>query len=179
MKKIITALLITLVFVSTGFAARMSDKTAKLLEARQTDCYVEGVAFGDDMVLGARGAIQFIYLDSKLSEAISSEHSLEPWVDDLNQYYGYHNNKEHVVFIAQLTANKPWQPKEELVTVGNCHLSKDDIVSTSWKSPFGEEIPSNSEWHFAFVVPRSEVKPGREIMIGYGEDLVKWKVPAK
>ena len=41
----------------------------KLLNERQIDCWVEGEAFGD-LILGARGSIQFIYLSVKLSKAI-------------------------------------------------------------------------------------------------------------
>lgn len=146
-----------------------------LLDERQTDCWVEGELFGD-LVLGSRGTIQFIYLDEKLSKAISEEQGLAPWVDDLNQYYGSPETRKKVLFIANLEANKPWTVEEEKISVGGYHLTKKDVISSSWKNPFGT-VDAGTSWQFAFVVPQDKVKPGTDIMLGYGEDLIKWKVP--
>ena len=118
-----------------------------LLEERQTDCWVEGERLGE-LILGSRGTIQFIYLDAKLSKAISTEQGLAPWVDDLNQYYGSPETRKKVLFIVNLEA----------------------------KNPFGT-VDAGTSWQFAFVVPQDKVKPGTEIMVGYGDDLIKWKVP--
>lgn len=146
-----------------------------LLDERQIDCWVEGEIFGD-IILGSRGTIQFIYLDAKLSKAISAEQALAPWVDDLNQYFGSSETRKKVLFIANLEANKPWTVEEEKISVDGYHLTKKDVVSSSWKNPFGT-IDAGTNWHFAFAVPQDRVRPGTEIMVGYGEDLVKWKVP--
>ena len=146
-----------------------------LLDARQIDCWVEGELLGD-LVLGSRGTIQFIYLDAKLSKAISDEQGLASWVDDLNQYYGSPDTRKKVLFIANLEANKPWTVEEGKISVGGYYLTEKDVVSSSWKNPFGT-VDAGTNWQFAFVVPREKVKPGSEIMVGYGEDLIKWKVP--
>ena len=177
---LLSAAIISLLF-STVFASAMevpvSKGLDKLLEERQVDCWVEGEAFGD-VILGARGSIQFIYLDSAMSKAITNEQGLAGWVDELNQYYGSPSTKKKILFIAQVVANKPWTLEEEKITVGNYHLNKKDIISSSWKSPFqGGAIDPGTKWQFAFVVPASEVKKGKEINIGYGEDLVKWRMP--
>ncbi len=183
MKKNITVLLlaviITIASVSSVFAVSVptSEGLNKLLAERQIDCWVEGEVFGD-LVLGARGSIQFIYLDAKLSKAIAAEQGLASWVDELNQYYGSPGTEKKLLFIAQVEANKPWTVEEEKICVGNYHLSKNDIISSSWKSPFGGgSIDPGTKWQFAFVVPVSEVKKGNEITLGYGEDLVKWRMP--
>ncbi len=94
-----------------------------LLDERQTDCWVEGELFGD-LVLGSRGTIQFIYLDAKLSKAISAEQGLAPWVDDLNQYYGSPETRKKALFIANLEANKPWTVEEQKISIGGYHLTK-------------------------------------------------------
>lgn len=146
-----------------------------LLDERQTDCWVEGELFGD-LVLGSRGTIQFIYLDAKLSKAISAEQGLAPWVDDLNQYYGSPETRKKALFIANLEANKPWTVEEQKISIGGYHLTKKDVISSSWKNPFGT-VDAGTSWQFAFVVPQDKVKPGTEIMVGYGDDLIKWKVP--
>lgn len=156
-----------------AYAAQDDLKT--LLDQRQIDCWVEGEVFGD-LILGSRGTVQFIYLDAKLSRAISSEQGLAGWVDDLNQYFGSPETKKKVLFIANLEANKPWTVEEEKISVGGYRLTKKDIISSSWKNPFGT-VDAGTAWQFAFVVPQEYAKPGNEIMVGYGEDLIKWKVP--
>ena len=87
LKKILLIVL-TVIFTTAAaaFAAssQISPGLMKLLEERQTDCWVEGTVFGE-MILGARGSLQFIYNDAKLSEAIAKEQGLAPWIDDLNQ----------------------------------------------------------------------------------------------
>ncbi|MGD9665866.1 MAG: hypothetical protein AB7U31_00245 [Synergistaceae bacterium] len=160
--------------LSFGAEADQNDINS-LLEERQIDCWVEGELFGD-LILGSRGTIQFIYLDAKLSKAISTEQGLASWVDDLNQYYGSPETQKKVLFIANLEANKPWTVEEEKISVGGYHLTKKDVISSNWKNPFGT-VDAGTTWQFAFVVPQDKVKPGTEIMVGYGEDLIKWKVP--
>lgn len=173
---LIVLLSIALVFscISTLQAADKED-IEMLLSDRQTDCWVEGELFGD-LVLGARGTIQFIYLDAKLSKAISNKVTLASWVDDLNQYFGSPETRNKALFIANLEANKPWTVEEEKISVGGYSLTKKDVISSSWKNPFGN-IDAGTNWQFAFVVPEEFVKPGSEITVGYGEDLVKWRVP--
>ncbi|MDD4159366.1 MAG: hypothetical protein PHO18_00295 [Synergistaceae bacterium] len=146
-----------------------------LLEERQIDCWVEGELFGD-LILGSRGTIQFIYLDSKLSKAISGEQGLAPWVDDLNQYFGSPETKKKVLFIANLEANKPWTVEEGKISVGGYYLTQKDVISSSWRNPFGT-VDAGTNWQFAFVVPQEKVRHGTEIMVGYGDDLIKWRVP--
>ena len=49
-----------------------------LLDERQTSVWVEGSLLGD-MVIGARGALQIIYVDNKLAQAISAYFSMHDW----------------------------------------------------------------------------------------------------
>jgi len=179
-RKIFFLLMLLLSFAIIGcqvsFRADASTKDLNsLLDERQTDCWVEGELFGD-LVLGSRGTIQFIYLDAKLSKAISAEQGLAPWVDDLNQYYGSPETRKKALFIANLEANKPWTVEEQKISIGGSHLTKKDVISSSWTNPFGT-VDAGTSWQFSFVVPQDKVKPGTEIMVGYGDDLIKWKVP--
>ena len=171
-------LLLTLCIVLSpaSFKAEAGQKDLEtLLDERQIDCWVEGEVFGD-LILGSRGTIQFIFLDAKLSRAISAEQGLAGWVDDLNQHYGSPETRNKVLFIANLEANKPWTVEEEKISVGGYRLTKKDIISSGWKNPFGT-VDAGTAWQFAFVVPKEYAKPGKEIMVWYGEDLIKWKVP--
>ena len=179
-RKILFLLMLLLSFAIISYPASLRanadpNDLNSLLNERQTDCWVEGELFGD-LVLGSRGTIQFIYLDAKLSKAISAEQGLASWVDDLNQYYGSPETRKKALFIANLEANKPWTVEEEKISVGGYYLTKKDVISSSWKNPFGT-VDAGTTWQFAFVVPQENVKPGTEIMVGYGEDLIKWRVP--
>lgn len=119
-------LLLTLCIILSpaSFKAEAAQKDLEtLLDERQIDCWVEGEVFGD-LILGSRGTIQFIYIDAKLSKAISAEQGLAPWVDDLNQYYGSPETKKKVLFIANLEANKPWTVEEQKISIGGYNLTK-------------------------------------------------------
>lgn len=84
--------------------------------------------------------------------------------------------KKKALFAVQLEAYKPWTVEPEKISVGNYHPNKDDVLSPNWKNPFGT-VDSGTKWQFAFLVPISELKKGQEISIGYGDDIVKWRVP--
>ncbi|NLX84184.1 MAG: hypothetical protein GXZ00_01000 [Synergistaceae bacterium] len=172
---LLTFSFILLISLTCPLSAADKTEMDKLLSERQIDCWVEGEAFGD-LILGARGSIQFIYLDAKLSKAIAEKSDLASWVDDLNQYYGSTETRKKILFIANLESNKPWTVEEEKISVGGYHLTKKDVISSSWKNPFGT-VDAGTNWQFAFVVPKEFVKPGKEILVGYGDDLTKWRVP--
>lgn len=186
-KLIIVCLLCILAsfFSVTEGQAKELDSNA-LVEERTALCYVEGAVF-DDLILGSKGVIQFVYLDSKLSKALSKAHSniteaktprypFPRWIEEGGLYFGKEGTKGSVIFIAELEAFKPWEVEPFEVFVGSYHLTKNDILSSSMTNPFGD-IPSGTVGHFVFAVPASEVRPGTEINIGYGEYSVKWRVP--
>ena len=69
MKKVMLCsvfLIVSLFFAGIASAARLSEELVKLLESHQVNCWVEGEIMGD-LILGARGSIQFIYLDEPMS----------------------------------------------------------------------------------------------------------------
>lgn len=180
---IICMLCITAPLFSLQAAAKTNDT---LVQERTSTCYVEGAVF-DDMILGSKGAIQFVYLDAKLSNALSKAHSdiaeakspsspFPEWMEDSNHFFAKEGKRGYVIFMAKLEAFKPWNVEQSEIFVGNYRLTKNDILTPSMTNPFGE-IPSNTVWHFVFAVPKSEVKQGSEIKLGYGEYSVKWKVP--
>ncbi|MEG1799610.1 MAG: hypothetical protein RR214_05435, partial [Synergistaceae bacterium] len=129
-----------------------------------------------DLVLGARGSIQIIYLDEPMSLAIRDDKKLAPWVDDINQYYGSPGTDKKGLFVVQIQSNKPWDVEISKFKVGNYSPKMEDVLTPSWRNPIGS-LQSGEKGQFAFVVPMSELKKGKEIMIGYDKDLVKWSVP--
>ena len=127
-------------------------------------------------VIGARGAIQMIYVDEQLSRAITADSRLQDWVYDMAQYYGTDATRKKRLFIAHIDVYKPWDFDYTQIFVGDYHLQKGDVLSPSMTNPFGPQ-PSKSDGFFAFVVPASAAKAGAEIKIGYGDDSETWKVP--
>lgn len=174
-----------IIFGQRSVQAKEPDGTA-LIQERSAFCYVEGEAF-EDLVLGAKGLIQFVYLDANLSRALSKAHEdlanaktarypFPEWLEDGNHFYAKEGRQGQVIFVAELETFKPWEVDSSQFFVGGYRLSKNDILTPSMTNPFGD-LPSGSVWHFAFAVPKSEVRPGAEINLGYGEYSVKWKVP--
>lgn len=187
-KKLIIACLLCVFasfFTVVEGRAKEPDSNA-LVEERTALCYVEGMVF-EDLILGSKGVIQFVYLDSKLSKALIKAHSditeaktsrypFPQWIEEGGLYFGKEGTKGSVVFMVELETYKPWDFDPFEVFVGNYHLTKNDILTPSMTNPFGE-VPSGTIGHFVFTVPASEVRPGTEINIGYGEYSVKWRVP--
>ena len=173
------AALVALTILTAGRAfAAPSDNApdvSELLDARQADVWEEGERLGD-LVIGARGAIQMIYVDEQLSRAITADSRLQDWVYDMAQYYGTDATRKKRLFIAHIDVYKPWDFDYTQIFVGDYHLQKGDVLSPSMTNPFGPQ-PSKSDGFFAFVVPASAAKAGAEIKIGYGDDSETWKVP--
>lgn len=178
MKKVILCsvfLIVSLFFAGIASAARLSEELVKLLESHQVNCWVEGEIMGD-LILGARGSIQFIYLDEPMSLAIREDKKLAPWVDDINQYYGSPGTAGKALFVVQIQSNKPWDVEISKFKVGNYNPKIEDVLTPSWRNPIGS-LQSGEKGQFAFVVPKSELKKGKEIEIGYDKDILKWSVP--
>lgn len=177
MKKYTVALLVVVFMFLTSVTcwAKSDTDVDRLLKDRQAICWVEGEILGD-MVLGARGTIQFVYLDEALSRAISENNTLASWVDDLNQYYGSEKTKKMELFLIQVETYKPWDVEISKFFIGNYHPNIDDVISPSVSRPLGS-LESGLKQQMAVVVPAAEVRRGSTVKLGYGKDTVEWKVP--
>ncbi len=153
---------------------KMVDAT-KLLDTRQTSVWVEGDMLGD-IVIGARGSLQVIYVDKALAAAINDDFFISEWARRFAQYFGDEGRRGKALFIAQAEAFRPWEFDPQLITIGKYRLTMSDVLSPSMTNPFGS-LASGDKGSFAFVVPASELKKGTEIAIGYGDDSTLWKVP--
>ncbi len=165
-------------FASAAFAREREPgdvNASELLDARQTSVWVEGERFGE-MVIGARGVLQIIYVDKKLAEALTLDFSISDWAKQMAQYYGSDAARGKALFIAHVETYKPWSFNPAQLFVGGYHVTEGDVLSPSMTNPFGE-LGSDQTGYFAFVVPAKELKKGKEIPIGYGDDSALWKVP--
>lgn len=166
------------IFASAAFARdrELGDiKASALLDERRTVVWVEGERLGD-MVIGARGVLQIIYVDKALSEALTLDFSVSEWAKQMAQYYGSDAARGKALFIAHVETYKPWNFDPAQIFVGGYHVTAGDVPSSSMTNPFGE-LGSKQTGYFAFVVPSKELKKGKEIAIGYGDDSALWTVP--
>ena len=92
------------------------------------------------------------------------------------QYYGSDGTRGKALFIAHVETYKPWTFDPAQLFVGGYRVTEDDVLSPSMTNPFGE-LGSDQTGYFAFVVPAKELKKGKEIPIGYGDDSALWTVP--
>ena len=146
---------------------------AGLTDERQTDIWVEGESLGD-IRIGARGALQVIYIDEAMAKAMRSDVTVPLPVFDMAQFYGSEAARGKKLFIAHVETYKPWDFDYTNVFIGDYHLKKGDILSPSMTNPFGP-LASKTEGYFAFAVPASVLKEGKEIQIGYGDYSETWK----
>lgn len=157
-----------------------------ILRERMAVCYIDGTVF-DGLILGSQASARFVYLDSRLSRAMGKARSdlaegkvsyypFPGWIEEHGNYFAKEGKSGYVVFIVELETFKPMDVDLTQIFVGGYHLTKNDILTPSMTNPFGE-VPSGLVGYFAFTVPKGEVKPGSEIVLGYGDYEVKWRVP--
>ena len=172
-------------------AAKREDLAA-LLERRSINCWPEGTVF-EDMVIGARGKLTFFYVDSKLGNALQRlrtsgnegmPHDRMPAI--LTQFSGkFTARKDRTLFVVYIEGYKPWTFDTRKIRAGDETLADEDIVTGILANPEAElqpgenELPSDYLGAMSFYVKNEILEPGKEISIGYGEDVSTWKVPGK
>ncbi len=128
------------------------------------------------MIIGARASLQIIYVDKKLADAVTEDLKTDEWAKQMVQYLGSDAPRGIGPSIAHTLTFKPWDVDPKNVFIGGYSLRHGDVLSPSMTNPFGP-LDSGVKGFFAFVVPLSELKKGKEIKIGYGDDYALWKAP--
>ncbi len=174
-----------------AFAAPRGEEAQKFFERRLIRVWFEGMAL-DDLVLGARGKLTFLYVDARMGSAIqrlgtSSGNEMPPeTAKHLLSYTGnYGRRKGHTLFAVSVEAFKHWSFDPAELTVAGYQLTDEDLVTGVIGdrryeiSPGLNELPADYTGMFSFYVPTDRLKPGTEIEIGYGEYTTTWTVPTK
>lgn len=190
--KIAALLFLACLASSPAFGGNTQDEIERLSEPRTAVCWFEGDMIGD-IVVNARGRITFLYMDSKLSAALSRRRERDTGAvpssrvpSYLTSYaHKYGSKKKHVLFVASVKALKNWDFDTEKLSAAGYSPAKDDILTGVTGSTLMELRPGvsalgkNYEGYVGFFIPADRLKPGTEIKIGYDADLIDWKVPAK
>lgn len=174
-----------------AYAASKSD-VQKFLDRRLSVCWVEGLVL-DDLVMGARGKMTFLYVDSRMGSAIQKQGTSgtrDGMPDDMAKHiYAYTgkfgDRKGSVMFAMSIEAYKPWDFDTSMISVAGYSPAKEDIITavtgdTTYEiEPGVNVLPSGYSGMLSFYVPASMIKPGQEVNVGYGEYSTAWKVPGK
>lgn len=175
MRKPIVFLTVLLLLV-TATAAFSADLEA-LVEERTVTLYPEGQLLGD-LVIGARGKIEFVYVDKALAHAIRNTDMAPEWLSWYSRHWGTDKAKGKALFIIRYRANKPWTFNTGDLSVGGRRLERGDILTDKAFIVEGD-LPTGTEGILSAVVPLEKASPGKATTLAYLEDSVEWTAPAK
>jgi hypothetical protein len=173
-------------------AASPAKEVEKLLPPRTAVCFFDGERLAD-LMLNARGKLTFLYVDSRLANALSRQRASDRQYGSMSdippQVFAYaakaKSKKKHVLFIASVSALKGWRFDPAMISIGGYSPSEGDIINgvsdnSALELRYGATELSKGYFGFVgFMVPEENVKPGTEITVGYGTDRETWVVPAK
>lgn len=157
--------------------ARQGEDLQTLLDERTATVWLEGQKLGE-LILGARAEIHFIYVDSKLSQAVTKDPFAPDWLRWNVQYMGTDSVRGKALFILHFKTMKPWTFDPSMIRVGNYTISRNDILNDKDFTPVGD-LPSGFEGTLAFVVPKDNAEPGKEITLTCASETVSFKVPRR
>lgn len=170
------ALLMALFFLAAATAAFSADLET-LVQERTVVIYPEGQVLGN-MVIGARGKMEFIYVDKALAHAIRGGEMVPDWLSWYSRHWGTEDVKGRTLFIIRYEANKPWSFDPADISIGGRSLERKDILNDKVFIVEGD-LPSGTLGILSVAVPTELASPGKATVISYLEDTVEWTVPAK
>ncbi len=168
--------LMVLILMATATAAFSADLET-LVKDRTVVLYPEGQLLGN-MVIGARGKIEFIYVDRTLAHAIRGAEMVSDWLSWYSRHWGTEDVKGKSLFIVRYEANKPWNFSTADLSIGGRNITPEDILTEKAFIVEGE-LPTGTVGILSLAVPSEFASPGKDTVISYLEETVEWKVPAK
>ncbi|MDO9508171.1 MAG: hypothetical protein Q7I97_02310 [Thermovirgaceae bacterium] len=175
MRKAIMAM--ALCFLAAAGTFAFAADVQKLVEERTVTLYPEGQLLGD-MVIGARGKLQFIYVDRTLAEAVRVDPSVPEWLSWHAHHWGTDPVKGKTLFIVRYEAYKPWDFNTGDLAVGGRKVEPGDI-RTRKAFVIEGEIPSGTVAMLALAIPAEFAPPGKAVVFAYMEESAEWVVPKK
>ena len=183
-KHVICALIMSLVFCCAGLANAESTRLRgiqKLLFPRSVICWVEGTDFGD-LILGARGRIDFVCVDRKLGDALSNltpdgsggdnSYTVPEWLRIYAKDYTKMPKK--TLFVLKIQAHKPWEFDTSALFIGDYRIKNEDIITGVMLDPSFEikgginALPGDYSGQVSILVP-SDLLKKTSLKVGYGE----------
>ena len=175
------------IWASTAAASPMGE-IERLMPPRTVVCHFEAQDVAGLMV-NVRGKLTFLYVDRKLSQALSRQRRAEYDRGEFSRIpaqifaYATKSKRKHVLFVTRVQALKGWNFDSSMLSIGGFSPAKEDIIIGISDNPaqelrFGERnLAAGYEGFIGFFVPAESVKPGETINLGYATDSVEWIVP--
>ncbi|HOI82079.1 MAG: hypothetical protein WCQ69_10770 [Bacteroidales bacterium] len=164
-------------FLLAASIAAFSADLETLVQERTVVIYPEGQVLGN-MVIGARGKMEFIYVDKTLAHAIREGDMPSDWLSWYSRHWGTEDVKGRILFIIRYEANKPWSFDPGDISIGGRSLERKDILTDKAFIVEGD-LPSGTLGILSVAVPSEFASPGKATVVSYLEDSVEWTVPAK
>ncbi len=160
-----------------GAASSQPKSLDDLLAERSASVWIDGQVLGD-LVLGAKARLTFVYVDPVLASSARADSASPEWLVWHSRHVGEKYLKGKGLFVLRFETFTPWELVPGNLAVGTYVVSSEDILSKKEYTPSGE-LPADFTGTLPFSVPRTVLKPGTDVLLGYGKETVKWKVPAK
>ncbi|MDD3133511.1 MAG: hypothetical protein PHQ51_02690 [Synergistales bacterium] len=164
-------------FLLAASIAAFSADLETLVQERTVVICPEGQVLGN-MVIGARGKMEFIYVDKTLAHAIREGDMPSDWLSWYSRHWGTEDVKGRILFIIRYEANKPWSFDPGDISIGGRSLERKDILTDKAFIVEGD-LPSGTLGILSVAVPSEFASPGKATVVSYLEDSVEWTVPAK
>ena len=158
-------------FLLAASIAAFSADLETLVQERTVVIYPEGQVLGN-MVIGARGKMEFIYVDKTLAHAIREGDMPSDWLSWYSRHWGTEDVKGRILFIIRYEANKPWSFDPGDISIGGRSLERKDILTDKAFIVEGD-LPSGTLGILSAAVPSEFASPGKATVISYLEDSVE------
>lgn len=172
--------LVVLFFAGTAFAQGQDDEFSEeyreTMVSRTSTVYLGGTKI-DNMVIGSTAAIDFIYLDEKLSDDITRSAFVSPWLEEAGRYYGANGGRGKTVFIIHINCYETWPVDMTKFRVNGMNFSDEVVLTPKEYSPSGAIMHHDDETYFVVGLPKKLFKKGEKIKVGYDQFETEWTVP--
>jgi hypothetical protein len=148
-----------------------------LLAERSANVWIDGQVLGD-LVLGAKARLTFVYVDTPLATTARNDPGAPEWLTWHSRHLGEKYLKGRALFILRFETFTPWELVPGKLFVGTYAVSSEDVLSRKEYTPSGE-LPSGFTGTLPFSVPKTALKTGAEVALGYEKEAAKWKMPEK
>ena len=115
-------------FLLAASIAAFSADLEPLVQERTVFIYPEGQVLGN-MVIGARGKMEFIYVDKTLAHAIRDGDMPSDWLSWYSRHWGTEDVNGRILFIIRYEATKPWSFDPGAISIGGRSLERKDILT--------------------------------------------------
>lgn len=170
-------LAVTAVICILGLPA-FSNGLGPLEKDRVACIWIEGEMLGD-MILGAKGQLTFVCMDSKACRwAAGNRGSIPEWLSWNLQHRTAAEKEKKALFLLRYKAIKNWNFDPKEIKIGGYSLKEEDLVTRNELRVTGD-LPPDTKGTLALLVPPEYLKPGSTIALSYGPWAKDWTVPGR